>query len=427
MPGFRILSLIKMRTYIKKVFLTVLMLFQLLSNGLHAQFCQRVFTRGADTAEIYLRCQWYADENYITWNAIFHSNNNGQSLSVNRKINWMIEGGNIYGDSTPGVLYQIPFRCADSFAVSHDYGKTFEPKYFSGFSREAAGCMEGELYISGYGLFRGTDFGNIFTMQSNDNTYYLQDVGVNPGELFMIKGVIGLNPMTLGYINDYGQTFINREILLPGMPSILNDISVHRGTLPGELYIVAWNWVDTIALFHSFDYGQTVTLQSFMLQTTDEVLYTPGRAPGAFYYARREICGTPPFLHSCLWIYFSRDYGVTFTTYFHDLDSVYTGINYSEIQPQLNVFPNPPDDHLNFKFYEEMSNCDINISLFDLTGKQVAYCILRKGKREICMDVRNLPVGLYYYRLFFTKSAQSNLKQQGLSIYNYYGKVQIFR
>lgn len=56
--------------------------------------------------------------------------------------------------------------------------------------------------------------------------------------------------------------------------------------------------------------------------------------PGSFYYARREICGSTLFQHSCIWIYFSCDYGVTFITFYHELDSLYPGIALNEPLPQ---------------------------------------------------------------------------------------------
>lgn len=390
-----------------------------------AQYSQHYLTRGADTAEIYFSHLWYGDSNNKVWRGIFRSTDNGQTLSVQRKTFWLDEGGLIYGDSTSGVLYQIPFRSVDTFAVSFDYGKTFEPRFFNGITFQTAGCMAGELYISGYGLYRGTDFGNTFTLQSYYDSLRLQDVGISPGELYMIKNVVGLNPMKLAYSNDYGQTFTIREVSLPGMPPILDDITIHHGTLPGEFYAVVWNWIDTIALYHTYNYGQTMTLQSYMLQTIDEVFYTAGRAPGTFYYARTENCGNMP-MHTCLWIYFSHDYGVTFTTYFHDLDSVYTHINDKQIPPELIVFPNPVNQQLHFRFDNILLDCDVNISLFNLPGKQVADCILRKGQREVCIDTRNLSAGFYFYRLLYPNfKASVNKINFSKSVFG--GKVQIVK
>ncbi len=54
------------------------------SNSLFAQSFSRHMTKRGDTAEIYLSCEWYADPNYITWNGIFHSTDNGHIITLKR-------------------------------------------------------------------------------------------------------------------------------------------------------------------------------------------------------------------------------------------------------------------------------------------------------------------------------------------------------
>lgn len=363
-----------------------------------SQYSSRHLTRGADTAEIYLSCQWYADQNYITWNGIFHSTDNGKTLSVQRKTNFLKEAGSIFGDSVPGFIYQIPFIGQDTFGVSSDYGVTFEKKFFNDIYKEAAGCLAGELYISGWGLYRGTDYGNNFTWQSSYDSLLLQDVGMLPGEVYSAKR-IGYNPLKLAYSNNYGQTFSTINVTFPGIGSMYDYCDTHRGAAPGELYFVVWKSYWQIALFHTFDYGQTITLQSERDQTYDEIFYTAGRAPGTFYYARREICGTVPCLHSCVWIYFSRDYGVTFDTYFHNLDSVYTGVPRKEIQCEMKVFPNPATDRVTFRFAGMPPAGDAHITMHNLHGQAVAEGTLPKGQPEVTMAVGHLARGVYYYKI----------------------------
>ena len=191
-----------------------------MSGSLFSQWSSRHMTRGADTAEIYLSCQWYADPSYITWNGIFHSTDNGQTLTMQRKSNFLVEAGLIFGDSVSGALYQIPFHSQDTFGVSYNYGVTFEKKYFNDIYFETAGCMAGELYLSGYGLFRGVDYGNNFTWQSAYDSLKLQDVGTLPGELYWLKSPVR-NPLKLAYSSDYGQTYSINDVILPGLPYIL--------------------------------------------------------------------------------------------------------------------------------------------------------------------------------------------------------------
>lgn len=389
-------------------------------------YSSRHCTRGGDTAEIYISCQWYADANYITWNGIFHSADNGESLSVQRKTNFLVESGNIYGDSMSGALFQIPFHSQDTFGISFDYGMTFEKRYFNDIYDEAAGCMAGELYISGWGMYRGTDYGNNFTWLPAGDSLTLQDVGTLPGEVYCFKEVNEPRPIKLAYSNDFGQSFSVSFINIPGIP-YFDECDLQRGTQPGELYFVIWIHYDSIALFHSFDYGQTLTFQSYMLYTTDEVLFTAGRTPGTFYYVRREICGTPPCLHSCLWIYFSRDYGVTFTTYYHDLDSTYTGVSPKEIVPELKIYPNPATDRVTFRFGGKLPVGDSKITIYDLIGRPVAERILPKGQSQVTLDTRNLVAGLYCYRVTNDNYAISSNAPLGDMQSSIYGKILITR
>ena len=388
----------KKKTFIFLFFLMVHLFSHSISS--HAQYyTNRYLTRGADTAEIYLSCQWYADVNYITWNGIFRSADNGKTLSVQRKTNFMIEGGTIFGDSVAGVLYQIPFIGQDTFGVSFDYGVTFEKRYFNDSYKRAAGCLAGELYISGWGLYRGTDFGNNFTWQSDNDSLQLRDVGTLPGELYSTQHA-GYNPLKLAYSNDYGQTFSITEIPLPGILPMYDECDIHRGTEPGELYITVWKNLDSIALFHSFDYGHTLELKNQIHFTSSEMWFTAGRTPGSFYYVHREICGTPPCYHSCIWIYFSRDYGVTFTTYFHNLDSVYTGVSSAqEGLAEPKVFPNPATNRVTFRLGEPLPEKSARVTLYDLFGKPVAEALLPQGASEITMDTQNLAAGIYFYEI----------------------------
>jgi hypothetical protein len=386
-------------------------------------YSQRYVTRGADTAEIYINCEWYSDGYNTIWGT-FHSMNNGASLSVQRKT--IFGNGPIFGDSIPGSLFLIPYYAQDSFGISYDYGKTFEKRYCPMAYGETAGCMAGELYVGEFGLYRGTNYGNTFTLQSNTDSLQIEEVGTLPGEIYMTIHK-STNPFTLIYSNDYGQTFTFRQIPIPGMGHYFAEGDIHRGTQPGEIYLVVWQSHDTVALFHSFDYGQTLTFQSYMLITYDDLYYTPGRTPGTFYYVRRQNCGTPPRLNSCLWIYFSRDYGVTFTTYYYDLDSVFTGVPQKEILSQLKVFPDPASDRVTFRFENKQPDYDSKITLYDIIGKPVLEGILPKGQLEVTLNTQNLPAGIYCYSVISDKLATLTYKSSAVSQANSHGKILITR
>ncbi len=391
----------------KFTILLLLINFSLSSSSFSQYYSSRHLTRGADTAEIYLSCQWYGDPNYITWNGIFHSTDNGQTLSVQRKTNFMVESGTIFGDSATGVLYQIPFIGQDTFGISFDYGVTFEKRFFNDIYEKAAGCMAGELYINGWELYHGTNYGNNFTLQSNFDSLRLQDVGTLPGELYWLKSPVR-NPLKLAYSNDFGQTYSIHDVILPGISTMFDDYAIHRGTEPGEIYFVIWPDHSGFKIFHSFDFGQTITFQSFVDTTSGEIFYTAGRTPGTFYYVRREICGFLPCFYSCIWIYFSRDYGVTFNTYYHNLDSTLTGITRKDIHQELKVFPNPAANKVTFRPSGSLPEGDVQINIYDFFGNKVAEAILSKGQPEITLDIRNVAPGVCYY-----ETTQKQRRQTG--------------
>jgi len=198
---------------LKAVFITSIVLLGPLVS--YSQYTHRFMTRGADTAEFYLCCQWYADAEHITWNGIFHSIDNGQSLSVQRKMNRLVEGGLLFGDDSAGVIYQIPMSSQDTFGVSYNYGVTFEKKYFNDIWFETAGCTAGELYLGSFGIYRSGDYGSSFTFQSNYDSIRLEEVGTEPGELFCKKASENPDSLQLAYSSDFGQTFSINMLRFP--------------------------------------------------------------------------------------------------------------------------------------------------------------------------------------------------------------------
>lgn len=399
--------------------LVVLVLLLVYKSSFPQWYSQRYVTRGADTAELYINCEWYSDGTN-TIGGTFHSMDNGASLSVQRKTIWPFGDGPIFGDSIPGSLFLIPYYARDSFGISYDYGKTFEKRYCPMAYEQTAGCMAGELYVAEFDLDRGTNYGNNFTLQSHTDSLQIEDVGTLPGEIYCTVHN-SMNPFELIYSNDYGQTFTFNQISLPGIPQYYYECDIHRGTEPGEIYFVVWKAPDTVVLFHSMDYGQTLTFQSYMLITYDELFYTAGRTPGTFYYIRRQICG----FNSCLFIYFSRDYGVTFTTNYYLLDSLFTGVPQKEILTQLKVFPNPATDLLSFRFENKLPDCEYRITLYDLVGKPKIEAILPKGQSQINIDTRKLPAGMYCYKATSDNNQSFLNKPDEIAKSSFRGKILI--
>jgi hypothetical protein len=335
---------------------------------------------------------------------LFHSTDNGKTLTPKRKTIWWEESGWIFGDSVPGRLFQLPIGSNDTFGVSFDYGVSFEKKFFNDMNTYAAGCMEGEIYISGWGLYRGTDYGDTFTFQSAHDSLDLREVGTLPGELYWFKLSTG-PPLRLAYSNDYGVTYSLSFIDFPGIP-LYDECMIYRGTEPGELYFVVWvSWVE-ILLFHTFDYGQTVTFQNQLPSAMNDDLFTAGRTPGTFYHVQREICGTPPsFLYSCLHIHFSRDFGVTFNEYFHFLDSTYTGLpSKPPAVKDFHIYPNPVGEKLTIEFQNPSSGAEIE--LLDITGKTVINRRILPASGVMEMNTEFLNPGMYFVKAILPGNRQ---------------------
>jgi hypothetical protein len=353
----------------------------------------RHLTRGADTAEIYISCWWYEDVNWTQWNGLFHSTDNGQTLTPMRKTKFFEESGVVHGDSISGRIFQVPMQmCSDTFGISFDYGVNFDIKSFDHIHYSVAGCMAGEIYIQenelGMWIYRSDDYGNTFTCQTTDNSLRLREVGTLPGELYCYKNDATTGPLGLAYSNDYGQTFTTSYLEFPGIPEF-SECMIYRGIEPGEIYFVIYFYYAEIYLFHTFDYGQTITFQSQLPPAWGEVLYTAGRTPGTFYVTERDWTN-----FSVLYIYFSRDYGVTFTTYVHVLDSTYTENPSLPISSNpIKIYPNPVSDILTVELPENLADATVN--LFDITGRLQITRQIPASQKKIQVDVSSLKAGIY--------------------------------
>jgi len=387
-------------------------------------YANRLISRGADTAEFYLWCYWYQSQS-TQWYALYHSSDNGQTISIQRKAKFSESMGQIYGDAAPGTLFQIPFHSVDSIGVSFDTGQTFQEKYASLAHGGLASCVPGEVYLyrSGSsimpGLYRSIDYGDSYTFQSNVDSVNPCDVGVLPGELFGLKYPYYTGPLGLAYSSDHGQTFSVSLINFPGAP-IFEYCQVHRGTQAGELFFFVLKTFDTIYIYHSFNYGQNLTLKNiipYSIGVSDETYCTAGRAPGSVYIVRRGVCDLMFNPHTCLWIDFSRDYGVTFTTFYHDLDSTYTSVQHEPGQKDFRVFPNPTCDKLvielsdnwNIPFDPNISSTSSKnknkreavIEFFNIHGIKVFEEATPVTTTRWTTDVSCWRRGLYYLRLTY--------------------------
>jgi len=371
-------------------------------------FEARYIARGADTAEIYITCHWY-DYNMGAWGAIFRSTNNGESFSVQHKYVYPDELREIFGDSLQGVLYQIPYY-GTGIGVSYDYGVTFESKYtpVTSYIQGIGGCLQGEFYLEGdnasnqAALYHVTNFGDsIFLKNTNMGSLITLESGSLPGEVYAIQWpYYGTNSDTLGlgFSNDYGQTFTINYIDTSIAVNLYSH-TISSGPAPGELYITACDISEQYHILHSFDYGHTFELKCLFPADLmwNEYSFVAGRAPGTFYIFEQGLCATVP-LHNCIKIHFSRDYGATYTTYYHELDSLYTGISENPRQTtDFNVFPNPVTDKLTVEFSTNPYGAEVE--LFDITGRLQATIRIGQNSEKTEIDISGLKPGIYLLKL----------------------------
>ncbi len=370
-------------------------------------FEKRHIARGADTAEIYITCHWY-DDNIDRWGAIFRSTNNGESFSVQHKYVYPNEIVDIFGDSLQGGLYQTPYGIG--IGVSYDFGVTFEDKTtpIISYMQGIGGCIKGELYLQGIDtssfkrLYNVINFGDSLVLKNPymDSLTVLES-GSLPGEVYAIQWpYYGPNRDTLGLgiSNDYGQTFTINYIDT-SIATNLYQHTISSGPAPGELYITGVKNNDLYHILHSFDYGYTFELKC--LFPADKMWYdysfVAGRKPGTFYIIEESPCPTGP-LHNCITIYFSRDYGATYTPYFNELDSLYTGISESpRPTTDFNVFPNPACDRLSVEF--SVNPCGAEIELFDMIGKLLSSVRIEQNLKKAEIDISRLRPGIYLLKL----------------------------
>ena len=271
---------------------------------------------------------------------------------------------------------------------------TFIRKHFHHPSEPASGCLPGEILFRSYtstGLVicRSTDYGSSFDTLPMADSLVLIDVGVLPGELYF-EGYGTHTIIKVVTSFDYGATYQFHNISVP----YYRYYDFRHGTMPGEYYLLVWvsPYDDYFYIYHTTDYGNTVTLQQTHQDCFDYfVSFIAGRKPGTFYVARRNVHNPN------LYIDYSTDYGVTFTTYTHYLDSNYTGIVNRNDQFNIRVYPNPVSTHLNIELPKD--NGYNHLQILNLFGQVSLQQEIKPGSKKVLVDVSKLVKGFYVLRL----------------------------
>jgi hypothetical protein len=321
--------------------------------------------------------------------------------------------GGVLGDATPGAVYNNYFYGTNELWVSFDYGVNWEYRE-NGFGNAEylSGQSDGIIFKRiGPELSQSENYGDTFTIITNPINCPIREPGYYLGEFYGINGTIG-EGLFLDHTYDYANTYT--EIPIDSTvafwdPGIYPQIS--RGTEPGELYLVSW-WLDSkYKIFHSTDTGYTWT-QKFESGPISicywSVGYTAGRQPGSFYVFRLRY--DPTLNHRLLYIDYSDDYGETFSTYFHELDSLYTSV--AAIQKtdlRLSAFPNPfpRNTTIVFDLPENWKVPLLNIynihgiliRQYNITGKKSQQWDGRDGKGTI------VPGGIYLYNISYNNTS----------------------
>lgn len=360
-----------------------------------AQSVNHYICRGTEPGELYVNCFWYRPYYSFGYRAVFHSQDHGATIAARCKIDYLSGiSGNIFGDAEPGGVFCFS---SDTLHISHDYGATFSPAFISniGPANKGSGCVPGEFYLEPLyvpGLVRFTEYGSASqNMNPGFSSPSLMEVGVLPGEVYAMSGCTG-NSFNVMYSNDSGQTFssyLQDTNLIAG----LDYYTWSRGTTPGEIYMVGKGMYDRFHVLHSTDFGHTLQLQHITDPYLDwsHISFTAGREPGSFYifnYTEVPMIGE-------LWISHSSDYGVTYTTYHHILDSTLTGRHPEKPIRDFSIYPNPAADRCKLRQESGPGKVPVGFIVTDNMGRILYSGTLQPDNEETEFDVSGLAPGVY--------------------------------
>jgi hypothetical protein len=371
-------------------------------------------TRGAHPNEIYISTEWYIDNFGQIHYAILHSTDNGENIAlkyenIENSPPGEMQVNQVLGDATPGALYN---HGNNELWLSFDYGENWDLiETYPGSGNFTSGSIEGEIFKNATdvigNLYFSIDYGYNFISKNTDVNFNIE-VGSEIGELYGRSGIAGIG-YDLKYSTDYGQSFI--EIPIDDTVAFWSIGGYHpqisRGSAPGQLYIVSW-WPDYhYKIFHSVNTGYSWIEKfesDYINQYFWEVYYTAGRQPGSFYVMRTTVA--PTLNHRLLYIDYSSDYGESFTTYFHDLDSTITGfVNYEVIDIHLSNYPNPFKEYTTFSFKLPANSKNAQLNIYDLHGKLIREIDIIRKKTQIWNlkdnNGRQVKEGIYLYNICY--------------------------
>ncbi len=388
--------------------LLLIILFSILIPG--STTAQSQITRGAAEDEIYIAIDWYADNNGVHY-AIYQSIDNGETIELKyENLEVPPEGemsvGKVIGDASNGALYNIEFWNKDLW-VSFDFGETWEYQQDSyGYANYFSGVDSGKIFRRDTAFSRSIDYGSSFEILPVDVICPFTEIGFIEAEFYGFYGVAG-SYYNFVHTIDYGQscTEIPVDSAIAFWAPGGNYPKISRGTQPGEIYLLSWQYNSTYKIFLSSDTGYTWTEQ-FASSYIDfyywRIHFSAGREPGSLYVMLSRVNDMGD--HIWLYIDYSENYGQTFTTWFHDLDSMYVSVPKKELpEQQLLAFPNPFSKKTTIK-YILPKNCHNGIiSIYNIHGNLLkTFSVYNNeklywnGKDKLNREVKK---GIYIIRL----------------------------
>ncbi|NQU05214.1 MAG: T9SS type A sorting domain-containing protein [Calditrichaeota bacterium] len=320
-------------------------------------------------------------------------------------------------DAREGCLYGYAYSDNLNFwARSYDGGENWEQIYddpresgvFGSFG-PATGRIQGEIYSRGLVVYTrySTDYGDTYEQYRSENNGMRYIVGHSDGEVYCTGG------RSLRRSTDYGRSF---EVIFEG------DDSTHfyfpydlmkRGPEDGELYLFRPN-TDARGYYLSYsdDHGESFTrLCRVYSPPTDyfeewDYSFAPGMRAGEVSIGWLGM-KWEPYFYSCLFIYFSPDYGRNWEIYetannsdwhWNEVESIPSPPSSMNL---LYNYPNPFNQHTTIRF-DVPINSDVLITVIDLNGRTVVTLLddrLNAGSHRLTWNAKDYPAGMYLCRM----------------------------
>jgi hypothetical protein len=342
-------------------------------------------TRGTEYDEIYLSLPWFGDFDGVDY-VILHSVNNGESVSLKYTSRYPAQEnempiGYLVSDATPGYFYNYPWNEGPyGLWVTLDYGVNwYHIDQTSSRSSYKAGALGGEIYKFFQGSFISSDYGFSFTPITIVDTIYISDCGLVSGELYGRTGGIYNSDLSIYRSTDYGATYTLQSHFEAFELGNAYKTMI-RGAEEGEIYLIMYNSFGQYNIYYSNDYGQSFQLQhQTNIQDIGDwdISFSAGTRPGSFYIMVNRPDND--LIYTFLKIFNSSNYGQTFTEYFHHLDedlplpvvlSSFTAIQTLENYAQLTWITQSETNLIGFNIYRSYENSfensmKINDSIID--------------------------------------------------------------